>query len=359
MKVLLVSPSKGALAQYGQYLASSLREQGITVKQINVFLQNFWQIPRLLLLLYRDDAKLIHFNAHMLSWSDNFWLNGLACLFPLLLKYSGKKVILTLHNIPESVDRSYLSKDYRIGTAAWLFGKVAVFLYARANRVCVTVEEYATPMAQNYRALVTFVPHGVPDLPNGSRPDTSKTLARKSILAFGYISPTKDYETLLAAFQQVLLKEPGTRLIIGGGDHPHFPGSMERLKEMAKRLNVPIEFTGFVRKEELPGLISPETLMVLPYLTTTGTSGAFHIAARYAKPVVASDIQEFRRLLRSGGGLLLYRSRDYQDLANRILVLLRSPNLVLQLSRRNELFSQANSMRKTANRYLRIYHELA
>jgi len=357
MKVLLVSPGRGGLAQYTEYLATSLREQGITVTQFRVFAQSVWKFPLILFLLYKDGTKLIHINASML-WSDNLWFNGLACLLPLLLRLGRKKVVLTLHNIPESVDRSYLSRNYRIGAAAWLLGKVAVFLYARANRVCATVEEYVTAMAQHYRALATYVPHGVPDLPSGSRPNLSKT-SGKSILAFGYIGPTKDYETLLAAFKQVLLKEPGTKLIVGGDSHPRFPGSKERLKQMAKRLNVPIEFTGFIDKEGLPELISSATLVILPYLTTTGTSGAFHVAAGYAKPVVASDIQEFRRLLRSGGGLLLYRSRDYLDLANRILALLSSPNLVHQFSHRNKLFSQANSMRKTVDRYVKIYHELA
>jgi glycosyltransferase involved in cell wall biosynthesis len=353
MKVVLLSPSQGGVAHYGQYLATALREQGVTVRNVNVFLLNFWQIPKLLLLLYRQRAKLIHINAPMLAWSDNLWLNGLACFFPLLLRLQGKKVVLTLHNVPESIDRPSASSLYHLGTTAWVFGEMALLLYSRANRVCVTVKEYARPMTR-YRARVSFVPHGVPDSPNNGNAST-----RKSILAFGYISPTKDYETLLAAFERVHSKERGTRLIIAGGSHPHFPNSLGYLKEKAVRLNLPMEFTGFVQEQELSRLFSSATFVVLPYLTTTGTSGVFHIAARYAKPVIASDIREFRRLLRSGGGLLLYRNRDYGDLANRMLDLLRSPSLALRLSTQNRIFSERNSMRETARQYVNIYQKLS
>jgi glycosyltransferase involved in cell wall biosynthesis len=272
----------------------------------------------------------------------------------MLLRLQGKKVVLTLHNIPESIDRPYASTLYHLGTSAWLFGEMALLLYARANRVCVTVKEYAKSMTRRYRARVSFVPHGVPDLPNNSSAST-----RKGILAFGYISPTKDYETLLAAFERILSKERGTRLIIAGSSHPHFPNWMAYLKQKTMRLNLPIEFTGFVQEQELSRLFSSATLVVLPYLTTTGTSGAFHIAARYTKPVVASDIREFRRLLQSGGGLLLYRSRDYGDLANTMLDLLRSPTLALRLSTQNKIFSETNSMRETARQYLNIYQKLS
>jgi glycosyltransferase involved in cell wall biosynthesis len=297
-------------------------------------------------------CQIVHLNAHMLSWSHSRYLNGLAALYPILFRLSGKRVVVTLHNMPDFVDVQKISGNYHIGFGARLLGRLAVWLYCRANVVCVTVKHYEQYLRSKYRARVVFVEHGCYEPTEFSQSRTRK------ILAFGYITPYKDYETLFRAFRRVASFDPSAQLVIAGTSHPFFPEMLSRVKNAGT--DVPnLSFVGHVEEDQISGLFDSAAVVVLPYLTSTGTSGVFHMACCHGRAVIASDTPEFRALVKEGAAALIFRTRDEKELADQMIRILTVQDLRHEMETLNYKFATDNSIDRSSKKYVGIYSDLA
>ena len=56
----------------------------------------------------------------------------------------------------------------------------------------------------------------------------------------------------------------------------------------------PIEFRGYVAEEDIPELFQTTSVLVMPYDSSTGSSGPAHQACEYGVPIVCADIDDFR-----------------------------------------------------------------
>ena len=86
-------------------------------------------------------------------------------------------------------------------------------------------------------------------------------------------------------------------MIVAGTSHPNFP---EFLDEFAKRSIPYVEYLGYVPEENIAQIFRMADVVVIPYFTTTGTSGVFHLACGYGRPIVASNLPEIRELVDDG-----------------------------------------------------------
>ena len=145
------------------------------------------------------------------------------------------------------------------------------------------------------------------------------------------------------------------RLLIAGGSHPNFPGVLEEYRARCRDPN--IRFLGFVPDEELPRVFEMADVVVLPYATCTGTSGVAHLASSFGKPIVATDLPEFRELVGEGCGIILAK-HDPKDFAKKIELLLRDRRLAEELKNRSLKFASKRTWNKIAQQFFLCYLEI-
>jgi len=141
-------------------------------------------------------------------------------------------------------------------------------------------------------------------------------------------------------------------LLIAGGSHPNFPGVLEEYRARCRDPN--IRFLGFVPDEELPRVFEMADVVVLPYATCTGTSGVAHLASSFGKPIVATDLPEFRELVREGCGIILAK-HDPKDLAKKIEIVLTRHCIADEMRGKSLKFASSRTWDKIAANFVRCY----
>jgi hypothetical protein len=144
---------------------------------------------------------------------------------------------------------------------------------------------------------------------------------------------------------------PDARLVVAGGNHPQTPGYVESI---ARRFaNEPrVVFVGYVPEELVPDLFRSASVAVMPYSSSTGSSGIAHLACAYGVPIVSADLPDFRQMAEEEGlAIDFYPKGDAGLLADRLIRLLRSPERQREMAEQN--FSAA--LRMTMPRIIQDY----
>ena len=160
---------------------------------------------------------------------------------------------------------------------------------------------------------------------------------------------------MLKAFEELRNEKPNVKLVVAGSNHPSYPAFLDQYVKM----HIPkVEFTGYVPEENLAQVFRMADVVVLPYLATTGTSGVFHLACGYGRPIVASDLPEIREILDEGASALLVPAGDVQALKDTILKVLSDEKLATRMIEQNLQFAQRESWAIIAEMYEKAYLEL-
>jgi len=276
---------------------------------------------------------------------DLLHLNGLSLPIELLRKFKnlGKPVLFVLHAAP-------LSRD----------------TYSALNEV---VDLYIAP---SYFALNMEMPkigrpamvihHGIDveefkPIPKPlARVKLNLSEDRRIILWNDRISPEKDLETFLKAIPLVLKECKKCYFYIKG--RAVVKSYWQKLKPLLKIIpsnNLKLH-VGWISHSKLPYLYSAADVFVRTQrLETFGL--AFIEAMACGTPVIASDAATAREVIGDSG--LLYREGDPEDLANKILQLLRDRELWEELSHkaRNRVLKHFTADRM-AREYLIAYYKL-
>ncbi len=273
---------------------------------------------------------------------------------PALTRAAGFYTHITLHHIVEHVDFSSngvsREKLYRKGT------DLATRSLLRANSVSVLLSDYRRTLMTKYAAQNIIVgTHGTfasiaspPDLTERGNPDLR-------ILAFGNWGTYKRLDKLVEAFPAVLEKIPNARLIIAGGNHPAAAGYWESIRD-AQPAGLPIEFLGYVPEEDVAKLFATSSLLVMPYDSSTGSSGPAHQACEFGVPIVCADIPDFRCMAADDDmAILFYKRGDTSDLADKLVTLLQSPELQKKMSEYNYEAGVQMTMANVSRNYLRWF----
>ncbi len=320
MKICLVSsypPNRGSLSEYSYkmleelvkkreissiiVLANEHEDAPAVEKEGKITVVRCWKsnstlsIFNILAEVVKHRPSLVHFNLHLMSWGRTRINNFVGGMMPLAVKMLGYPVVVSLHNIGETIRLKEI-KGISPSRLNMLGLRVVTKLLLSVDRVSVTLGHYVSILRERYRAEnVVHIPHGSFDI-KAKRTYTGG----KTILAFGHFSEYKNLPMLIEAFQEIREKDGEVRLIIAGASHPNFLGYIEDVKKRFRE--VPnITFTGYVPQDRLHDLFMSSTVVVLPYLTSTGCSGVFHLACGFAKPVVMSDLPDFRKMLEEEG----------------------------------------------------------
>jgi glycosyltransferase involved in cell wall biosynthesis len=273
---------------------------------------------------------------------------------PALTRAAGFFSHITLHNIIEHVDFSTAGvrqeRLFKIGT------NLATKALLKAHSVSVLLPHYRSTLVEKYSAQnVLLGTHGTfasipspPDFTKRGNPDLR-------ILAIGHWGTYKRLETLMKAFPTVLEKVPNTRLVIAGANHHTKAGYWESIRD-EQAGGLPIDFRGYVPEEAIAELFQTTSILVLPYDSATGSSGPAHQACEYGVPIVCVDIDDFREMAASEGmALRYYKQGDPAELAEQLIVLLRSPELQRQMAEQNYAAGVEMTMTCVVKNYLRWF----
>jgi glycosyltransferase involved in cell wall biosynthesis len=302
-------------------------------------------VPKILKL----KPDVVHFNVHFQSFGKNRLSNffGLSLIF--LCRLLNLRVVATVHNFGEIVDL------VKVKVKPTLLNRIGIFAATKfvlsASKVVVKVRSYKTYLSERYGSKeVSYIHHGATvtaDPPSDSR--------EKVVLLFGHMGPHKGLPVLLDAFKEIVKVRTDVKLVVAGSDHPNFPRYLESVKRGFSLSNV--DFLGYVEENDLTGLFEKVDVVVLPYLTATGTSGVFHLACGFGKTIVASDIPEIRELVAEGASAILVSPGDVKALKNAILSVLDNKELRISMERRNLVFAQKENWGIVAEAYEKVYLE--
>jgi glycosyltransferase involved in cell wall biosynthesis len=273
---------------------------------------------------------------------------------PALTRAAGFYTHITLHHIIEHVDFASngvpREKLYRKGT------DLATWSLLKANSVSVLLSDYRKTLRTKYSAENILVgTHGTFSTMS-NRPDFGKRGGPEMrILAFGNWGTYKRLEKLMEAFPSILEKFPNARLIVAGGNHQAAPGYWESVRD-SQPVDLPIEFLGYVPQKDVPKLFRTSTMLVMPYDSSTGSSGPAHQACEYGIPIVCADIPDFRCMASDDDmAILFYKKGDVQDLSEKICTILESPELQRQMSEYNYEAGVQMTMATVSRHYLRWF----
>ena len=273
---------------------------------------------------------------------------------PALTRGAGFYTHVTLHHIIEHVE--FASTGVRRERLFRMGAELATKALLRANSVSVLLPGYYETLLTKYRARnVLLGTHGTfapviapPDFSKRGNPD-------QRILAFGHWGTYKRLETLMEAFPLVLKKCPRAKLIVAGANRYTKPGYWESIRASLPP-DLPVEFRGYVPEEAVPELFQTASIVVLPYDSSTGSSGPAHQACEFGIPIVSAGIPDFRAMAESEDlAIRFYTVGDAVDLAEQLSAVLRSPKLERAMALQNYAAGVEMNITQVVSNYLRWF----
>jgi glycosyltransferase involved in cell wall biosynthesis len=319
-------PRPEGISDYGQHVAEALAQRSevsrltVLANQTNdrspkpgkVELRRVWrpndvflvqQVTRELLRL-RPDA--VWFNVSLAMFGDKIPALG-GFLLPAISQRLGARTVVTLHEFPTGRLSDIGIKDGPIRrTGLW----AATALLYQADVVCVTVAGARRQLAGRVASDLGRIWH-VP-LCGYGEPTLEPFESTPTILVLTSHAPHKNIPLLLAAFRRVRARIPDARLVLAGIDHPRFPGFLSHLHQTHGD-QPGVDWRGPVATADIQQLFRRAQIVVAPYAIATGSSATVHQAIGLGRPVVATDLPEFRAIAEEENLWLEFFPRNDSD----------------------------------------------
>jgi glycosyltransferase involved in cell wall biosynthesis len=170
------------------------------------------------------------------------------------------------------------------------------------------------------------------------------------LLYLGRISREKNLPFLVDAFPFLLKKSPAISLIVVG-DGPYLKEMKARLQSTGK-----VIFTGYLRGQDLAGVLASADIMVFP--STTDTFGNCVVEALASGvPCIVSNRGGPNEIVEDGKSGLVFRADDRADLIDKISRLADNPAMIAQFKKaareRALQFNYPNSAEKFWDFFIR------
>jgi glycosyltransferase involved in cell wall biosynthesis len=220
---------------------------------------------------------------------------------------------------------------------------------SQADVVCLTMKSYADWLSGRGVDCM-HIPIGA-----YHEPELLPESESQEILFFTTLAPFKGLELLLTAFQRLQAGYPKLRLTIAGADHVRFPNYAEQLKRRFGCMDG-VSWLGETSEDQVIELFRRAQLVVLPYNASTGSSSVLYQAATWGRAIVASDLNEIRKLVDEGElQVEFFKRGDAASLCNSIQTMLSSPE-----KRRSQALHNFNAIQhtrpyETCRKYLQAF----
>ena len=178
------------------------------------------------------------------------------------------------------------------------------------------------------------------------------------ILFFGFLRYEKGLPYLVMALKKIQKKYPEMNLVIAGGIAMG-PGTRDyylRVKEIVSRLNLEkkVIFTNYITKPEIIELFNLAEMAVYPY-SIAENSGAIFFALYTGKPIIATRIPGFQRVLSDGKDCILINPKNSEEISRAIIKILKDKDLRNKLGRNARKTYERNSFQKLLDDYFSLF----
>jgi glycosyltransferase involved in cell wall biosynthesis len=309
---------------------------------------------RLVQTIRRLKPDVVWFNLLFSTFGRNPFVAFSGLMSPLLARLGGRYTHVTLHHLMDTVELKDAGVRYE--RLYRLAGAVATRMLLLSNSVSVLMPGYRKILNDKYgRDNVHLRAHGLlarrPELPDFARRGTPI----HRILAFGKWGTYKRLELMIEAFNLLVPKIPGVKLVVAGGDHPQAAGYVESVRAQNAG-NSRIEFRGYIPESELADLFQGSSVAVMPYSSSTGCSGVAHLACAFSVPIVSSDLSDFRQMAQSEElAIEFFPPGDAQGLADCLYHLLTDPAKQCTMAMQNFSAALRMTMPNVVQKYLRHF----
>ena len=391
MKIAIVSthpPGKGSLTEYGYHFIRFLRTKTENVSELILLLDElpagekyeFEQAPgqvpvsvnicwkfgaldnalRIRRAVLETKPDIVLFNIQFASFAGGKVAATLGLLSPWIIRGSGFKTAVLLHNIMETVNlkQAGFGGNPLVETVIRLFGNMVTRFILQANLVAVTIPKYVEILEAKYHANnVLLAPHGSFEETNREMP-SAVPAGPPNIMTFGKFGTYKKVEILVEAFERLLPDHPKAQLVIAGTDNPNVKGYLDGVRE--KYSHVPnITFTGYVSEEQVPKIFGDSWVVIFPYTSTTGSSGVLHQAGGYGKPVVLPRLGDLEQLvIEEGYEGEFFEPENAQSLADAISRVIDHPDRMLEMGSINFMAATGLPITEVVDWYLIHFEQL-
>ncbi len=256
--------------------------------------------------------------------------------------------VVTLHELVELADLRTLHAPG--GVLAPLGARFLTKVATQADVVCLTMRHYADWLSA--RGIdCAHIPIGA-----YHEPEFLDETGTCELLFFTTLAPYKGLELLIEAFTRLRAEYPNLRLTIAGTAHARFPDYARELKASFHGTDG-IQWLGQVSEEDVRGLFRRAEIVVLPYTASTGSSSVLYQAATWGRAVVASDLNETRKLaLEANLQVQFFENNNRQSLCDALRLLLDSPSLRRAQARHNFNAIQYLRPKATCHRYIEVFN---
>ena len=178
---------------------------------------------------------------------------------------------------------------------------------------------------------------------------------RPKILFLGRLDPRKGLDRLLSAFPKIKAKISDTLLIVVGAGNP-----IDYYKRMIPRaLRDSVHFEGRVSIDLIPRYYASCDVYVSPAIGGEVFGIVLAEAMATGKPVIASNIPGYNEVITDGLNGLLFDVNDPDDIADKVIQVLRNSQLRDTLGMKGWAYAQNISWGKIAQRVLNYYKEVS
>lgn len=297
---------------------------------------------------------------------DVFFFPAVYSYYPILNR---TRILLTLHDVIADHHPELIFPDSK----SKFFWKLKQKIAIRQADLIATVSEYSKREIVNYFGLPESRMRVISEaarsvfkvLPasNGYFSTLSKYNLKPDefLLSVGGISPHKNLDRLINAFDQIVKSRPNEHLklvLVGDYKDDPFFSAYPRLKEQVTNLALgeKVTFTGFVSDEDLAYLYNAATLLVFPSLEEGFGLPAIEAMA-CGTPVAASCTGSLPEVLGNTGRFFDPKSAD--DIAKVIGDLLADESVRQEMKNSGLARSQQFRWKRAAEETLSIFNELA
>ena len=208
-------------------------------------------------------------------------------------------------------------------------------------------------VSQFYPGEYEIIPNGV-DVERFSeaRPIERFRDGKTNILFLGRMERRKGLKYLLMAYSRLKWERPETRLIIVGAGNP----GEDVLSLIGERNLQDVEFIGPVSHDDVPRYYQLADIFCAPNTGRESFGIVLLEAMAAGKPIVASRIDGFSRVMSNGVEGLLVRPRRDAELAAALERLIASPELRREMGARGRVTVEQYRWSAVADRVLAYYY---
>ena len=269
-----------------------------------------------------------------------------------------KRTIIRAHT-PFGLLRKYLFQEELKGVDGW-------FAFKREKKCFNWTGQITTPSTDlknkiidlyNIKSEKIYVLPNILDT-NHFRPMQKSKSNYFKILHIGRFERTKGVETLIKAFTKLSKLFNNIKLInVGEARGPSLKKCMEWIEQEGLSKNV--QFTGFVKYEDLPSYYAAADVVVVPSEIYESFSYAVAQGMACGKPVIASKIGGIPETLNYGESGILFNPGDIDDLTEKIKLLYHDLKMRRLIGDSARLFCKNNfSMETLQPKYLAFYQSI-